>query len=128
MDDEQHEVDPGFLISHGNENEYASRVLKHYEVQNKVALELLQIAQLLCPGTWVLEVRAGVDFDSKKHETVFHVSVSNGDDNVSTTNKNLGAAIAQLIYYLLNGSVFPLTGNMGQYIHPIDAGYVLKGE
>ena len=57
---------------------------------------------------------------------MFQVSVSNGDDNVTTSNKNLGAAIAQLIYYLLNGSVFPLTGGGGKYVHPMDCGWVKK--
>lgn len=111
-----------------SENEYASRVLKHYEIQNAVALELIQIAQLLCPGTWVLEVRAGLNVENNKPECVFHVSVGNGDDNVTASNKNLGAALAQLIYYLLNGSVFPLTGGGGVYVHPEDLGYILKGD
>jgi len=109
-------------------DKYTEQVIKHFQVQNDVNLELLSLAQLLCPGTWVLEVRQNIVVIKQMPEKVYHVSVSNGDDNVTTMNKNLGAALAQLIYYLLNGSVFPLTGNMGVYVHPIDAGYVLKGQ
>jgi hypothetical protein len=109
-------------------DEYTAQVIKHFEIQNSVNLELLGIVQLLCPGTWVLEVRQNIQIVGNGHEKVYCVSVSNGDDNVTTSNKNLGAALAHLIYYLLNGSVYPLTGNMGVYVHPIDLGYVLKKE
>jgi hypothetical protein len=109
-------------------DDYAKRVIKHFQIQSDVNLELLGIVQLLCPGTWVLEVRQNIQIVGNGHEKVYCVSVSNGDGNVTTSNKNLGAALAQLIYYLLNGSVYPLTGNMGAYIHPIDLGYVLKNE
>lgn len=107
-------------------NDYDARVVNHYKVQNEVTLDLLRTLQLICPGTWVLQIQSGLIFEEGCPRKVFNVSVSNGDDNVTATNKNLGAAIAQVIYYLLNGSVFPLTGNGGQYVHPLDMGYVLK--
>lgn len=104
--------------------DYGKRVLKHYEVQSGTALKLLEIAQGLCPGTWVLQILANLDQANGKHVLVYQVSVTNGDDNVTASNQNLGAALAQLIYYLLNGSVFPLTGDGGVYYHPADRGWI----
>jgi hypothetical protein len=107
-------------------DEYTKQVIKHFEIQNDVNLELLSILQVLCPGSWIMEVRQNIQVINNMPVKIYQVCVTNGDDNVTATNKILGAALAQCIYYLLNGSVFPLTGNMGVYVHPTDLGYVLK--
>ena len=110
-------------------SEYSQQVIEHFKIQNEVALDLLGIAQRLCPGTWVLQVMMNFDYVKDKNpKKVYLVCVTNGDDNVTTTNENLGAALAQLIYYLLNGSVFPLTGRGGMYLFPGDDGWIREPE
>jgi len=104
-------------------DKYTENMIEHYKIQSEINVELLMILQRLCPGTWVMQIMANIEMVNNRPQQVYLVTVTNGDDNVTATNKNLGAAISQVIYYLLNGSVFPLTGNMGMYIHPEDAGY-----
>lgn len=106
-------------------SDYRNRVIKHYEIQGEIALELLSVAQRLCPGTWVLQILPTLSpGEEKDHVLAYCVTVTNGDDNVTATNKNLGAAIAQLVFYLLNGSVFPLTGDGGYHYFPGDKGWI----
>jgi hypothetical protein len=106
-------------------DKYTEQVINTYKATGEIAWDLLLIAKRLCPGDWVLQVEPGIDHENNK-QRVFHAMVSNGDDNVTGTGKSISSALAQLITYLLNGSVFPLTGNGGQYIHPLDRGFVKK--
>ena len=105
-------------------NEYGARLLKHADVVEKSTWDLLIVARRLSPGSWVLEISP--NFDDKK-KRVYCASVSNGDDNVTGTGETIAAALADLINYLLRGSVFPLGGNGGQYFHPSDCGWVKDG-
>jgi hypothetical protein len=108
-------------------DEYTARVIEHYKIQGEITLELLQIARRLCPGDWVLQVLPTLAKGKEdKRVLAYEVTVTNGDDNVTACNENLGAAIAQLIYYMLNGSVFPLTGNGGYHYFPGDRGWIRK--
>lgn len=107
--------------------DYGKRLLAHEHAVNAVAWDLLNVAQRLCPGTWVLQITTNID--TKTNEHIFLASVSNGDDNVTGQGKTISAALAELINYLLKGSVFPLAGgNSGQYIHPSDWGWVRETE
>lgn len=101
--------------------DYEDRLLKHADVIEKCTWDLLIVAKRLCPGHWVLQIEP--NFDDKKNR-VYCASVSNGDDNVTGTGTTIAAALADLINYLLHGSVFPLGGNGGQYVHPADMGWV----
>ncbi len=102
--------------------EYKDRVFRHYEAIEKSTWYLLTIAQMLCPGDWVLQIEPNIDQKTKKF--IYLAVVSNGDDNVTGTGETIAGAIANLIDYLLHGSVFPLAGNGGRYIYPADRGWV----
>lgn len=103
-------------------DKYSSdRMLKHADVIEKSAWDLLVVASRLCPGEWVLEISP--HFDDKNNRT-YCASVSNGDDNVTGSGSTISAALADMINYLLHGSVFPLGGSGGRYIHPADRGWV----
>src|SRR4030067_1157880 len=93
-------------------NDYGKRLVKHYKIQNEIVLELLALVQKLCPKSWVIQI---LPTWNEKREKAFLVTVTNGDDNVTAENNNLGAALALLIHYLLNGSIFPLTGGEGEH-------------
>ena len=99
---------------------YGNRVIKHYKIQNEVNLELLSLVQKLCPKSWVIQVLP--NWNEKKLKA-FLVTVTNGDDNVTAVHENLGAALALLIHYLLDGSVFPLTRGDGKHLFPGDIGW-----
>ena len=106
-------------------DEYRASLFKHADVVEKATWDLLVVAKRLSPGYWVLEISP--NFDDKKNR-IYCASVSNGDDNVTGTGSTIAAALADLINYLLHGSVFPLGGNGGQYCHPSDIGWVKGGE
>ena len=103
-------------------DEYRKRLERHYDAIEKSTWELLVVAKRLCPGDWVLQIEPSVEGQDQKR--IFLAVVSNGDDNVTGTGKTIAAALASLIDYLLKGSVFPLGGSGGQYIHPADRGWV----
>lgn len=108
-------------------SEYGDRVLKHYKIQNEVLWDLMTIAQRLCPsGEWVFQMFATPEYNEKspmKFDKKFIACVTNGDDNVTAICKSPGGAVAKLIYHLLEGSVFPLTGNGGRKFYPADMGW-----
>lgn len=106
-------------------DEYQNRVLGHYHAIEQSAWELLVVAQRLCPGDWVLQIMSS--FDGHDQKRIFLAVVSNGDDNVTGTGKTIESALASLINYLLQGSVFPLGGGGGQYVHPADRGWIKPG-
>ena len=105
--------------------EYAACLLKHEDVVEKSTWDLLIVAQRLSPGDWVLQITPNFDNNKKR---IYCASVSNGDDNVTGRGPTIAAALSELINYLLHGSVYPLGGNGGQYVHPADRGWVLKSE
>ena len=105
--------------------DYSKQVMEHYKAVESVAWDLLIVAKRLCPGDWVLQIEPNLSND-QKHEHIYLAVVSNGDDNVAGSGKTIAEALAQLIYYMLQGHVFPLTGNGGQYLHPLDRGYELE--
>ena len=106
--------------------DYCKRIQAHTKAIEDVTWELLGIAERLCPGEWVLQINRNID---NNQERVFIAVVSNGDDNVTGKGKTIAAALADLVNYLLHGSVYPLTGNNnGMYIHPSDRGWVKKEE
>lgn len=97
---------------------YGDRVNKTLHAQVDTFWELLQIAQYLAPGTWPLQVLTQIE-GPEKYQRRFMAVVSNGDDNVSGTAKTPGGAVALLISKLLDGAVFPLTGDYGgAYVKP----------
>ena len=102
-------------------DEYQKRLNRHHQTVPEIEHQLLEIAQRLCPGGhWLLQIIASQEFvgegeNGRIYRRVYHAIAHNGDDNVTATGKTVGAATAQLIYYLLNGSVFPLTGNAGRF-------------
>src|SRR5574343_941116 len=102
-------------------SDYSERIIGHYKVVDGVTWELLYVAQRLCPGEWVLQIETNLDPKTKQH--IFLAVVSNGDDNVTGAGDTISAALADLILYLLRGSVFPLGGGGGRYIHPADRGW-----
>lgn len=102
--------------------EYKDRILCHHESIEKSTWYLLIVAEMLCPGDWVLQIEPDTDPKTQKH--IYLAVVSNGDDNVAGTGETIACALANLIDYLLHGSVFPLAGNGGRYIHPADRGWV----
>jgi hypothetical protein len=68
----------------------------------------------------MLQVEARMEFvgmgdKGRIEKPVYHVVAHNGDDNVTGRGNTLGAAAAQCIHYMLNGSVYPLTGNGGRF-------------
>lgn len=103
-------------------DEYRKRLVRHYESVDQSTWELLFVAKRLCPGDWVLQIEPSLE--GVDQNRIFLAVVSNGDDNVTGTGKTIAAALASLIDYLLKGSVFPLGGCGGQYIHPADKGWV----
>ena len=109
------------------DDDYGKRVIKHYKIQDDVLFDLMMIAQRLCPsGEWVFQMFAEPEYDPanpKIPKKLFMAVVTNGDDNVTAVCKTPGAAVALLIHYLLDGSVFPLTGNGGRKYHPADTGW-----
>jgi len=106
-------------------SEYGNRVIKHFKVQNGILWQLLKIAQELCPdGEWVFQFMAYPDFIDGKVKNKFMAVCTNGDDNVTAMAENPGAAVALLIHYLLDGSVFPLTGEGGRKFYPADRGWI----
>ena len=112
-----------------NTEDYSKRVLAHYQIQKDVLFELMMIAQRLCPGgEWVFQMFASPEYrpEEKLINKKFEAVVTNGDDNVTALADNPGAAVALLIHYLLNGSVFPLTGNNGKKFFPADTGWTRK--
>lgn len=102
-------------------DDYSRRVLEHYSAIEKTAWDLLIVAKRLCPGDWVLQIEPNIN---EAHKHIYLAVVGNGDDNVTGSGETIAAALADLINYLLHGSVFPLTGNGGQYIHPADRGWI----
>lgn len=105
-------------------DDYRERIIKHHEVIDEVAWNLLCVAKRLCPGDWVLQIEPNIETKTQKH--IYLAIVSNGDDNVTGTGETISTALADLILYLLRGSVFPLGGNGGAYIHPADRGWIKK--
>ena len=103
-------------------DDYQKRLLAHSEAVSAVTWDLLVVAKQLCPGDWVLQIEPNLDTETQKR--VYLAVVHNGDDNVTGTGITIAAALADLINYLLHGSVFPLAGNGGQYVHPADRGWV----
>lgn len=103
---------------------YFKRIQAHNKAIDDITWELLGMAERLCPGEWVLQIFRNMD---NNQERIFIASVSNGDDNVTGKGKTIAAALADLINYLLHGSVYPLAGgNNGMYIYPSDRGWVKK--
>jgi len=103
-------------------SDYNKRIQAHNKAIGDVTWELLRIAERLCPGEWVLQISGNMD---NNYERIFTAVVSNGDDNVTGKGKTIAAALADLVNYLLHGSVYPLSGgNNGMYIHPSDRGWV----
>lgn len=104
-----------------------SRTIKHNQAVEKSIWELMIIAQRLCPGgEWVLQIFAYPErnIDGKEMRK-YMATVTNGDDNVTAVATTLGAALALLIHYLLDGSVYPLaSGNGGRKTFPGDTGWV----
>ena len=98
-------------------DDYQKRVIDTYRAQTEKFWELLQIACYLAPGTWPIQILPYAE-GPDKHDRRFMAVVSNGDDNVTAVAKTPGGAVALLIHYLLEGSVFPLTGEGGHYIVP----------
>ena len=103
-------------------DKYAKRIREHNKAVKEVEHQLMRIAQRLCPGGhWMLQVEAREEYigtsDEGKRITkpVYHVVAHNGDDNVTGCGNTLGAAAAHCIYFMLNGSVYPLTGNGGRF-------------
>jgi hypothetical protein len=94
------------------EDDYGKRVRETHKLQTDMLWDLLLMAQKICPGTWVLQILVDLD-EHQQH--IFRAVVTNGDDNITTQGKTPGSAIAKLIHHLLDGAVFPLTGNMGYY-------------
>jgi len=111
-----------------NSDNYSKRVLKHYKIQNEVLYDLMIIAQRLCPdGEWVFQMFAYPDRqDNGEIKKSFMAVVTNGDDNVTAITDNPGASVAKLIFHLLSGSVFPLTGEGGRKFYPADRGWIRK--
>ena len=112
-------------------DKYAERVLKHYKIQTEVLFELMKIAQRLCPdGEWVFQLLSHSEWsrEEKIEQKKFMAVVTNGDDNVTAICANPGAAVALLVHYLLDGSVFPLTGNGGVKTFPGDNGWIKEIE
>jgi len=110
--------------------EYSERVLKHYKIQNDILFDLMMIAQRLCPGgEWVFQLFASPEMnESGKLKKSFLAAITNGDDNVTAICENPGAAVAKLISYMLEGSVFPLTGNGGRKFYPGDMDWIKRPE
>jgi len=100
-------------------DEYRERIGKHHRAVAKSEHELFQMAQRLCPGDWVFHVIASTEYQgmddsgARIDDPVYYAIVTNGDDNVTAEGKNVAAAVALLVHYLLDGSVFPLTGDNG---------------
>lgn len=113
-------------------DEYGKLVIAHYKIQNDALWELMSMAQRLCPGgEWVFQMFARADYNPETPKTPrkrFMATVTNGDDNVTAIGSTPGAAVALLIHYLLDGSVFPLTGNGGRKIFPADNGWTRDKE
>ena len=106
-------------------DDYGNRVLKHYKIQQDVLFDLMMIAQMLCPGgEWVFQMFAYPEQKDRKIIKSYMAVVTNGDDNVTAVCSNPGAAVAKLIFHLLDGSVFPLTGDGGRKFYPADRGWV----
>lgn len=106
-------------------DDYGKKVLEHYKIQNSVLFDLMLVAQRLCPdGEWVFQMFARFVIVNEKPVKKFHAVVTNGDDNVTAISENPAAAVALLIHYLLDGSVFPLTGNGGVKFFPADQGWI----
>ena len=111
-------------------NDYGKRVLKHYKIQEDVLWDLMLIVQSLCPGgEWVFQVFAHQEFDetTSRVKKKFMAICTNGDDNVTAIGNTPGAAVALLAHYLLDGYVFPLTGNGGRKTFPGDTGWTFTG-
>ena len=102
-------------------DEYKERISRHYSAIENSTWDLLIVAKRLCPGDWVIQIEPNIDAKTNKH--IYLAVVSNGDDNVTGSGVTIAAALADLINYLLHGSVFPLAGNGGQYIYPGDRGW-----
>lgn len=103
-------------------DEYAKRCRAHRKAVKEVEHELMRIAQRLCPGGhWMLQVDARMEYLGKNDEgkriekPIYQVQAHNGDDNVTGRGNTLGSAAALLIHYLLDGAVYPLTGNAGRF-------------
>ena len=110
-------------------DDYGKRVLAHYKVQADVLWDLMLIVQRLCPsGEWVFQMFAQQEFKDGKLVKKFMATCTNGDDNVTAINANPGAAVALLAHYLLDGAVFPLTGNGGIKYFPGDTGWIMGKE
>ena len=103
-------------------DKYQKTLNRHHEVVPEMEHQLLEIAQRLCPGGhWLLQVTAYREyvcsdkFGIRIERRLYHACAHNGDDNVTGVGKTVGAACADLIHHLLNGAVFPLTGNAGHF-------------
>lgn len=103
-------------------DEYQKQVWHHNQEVVKAQGELMELAQRLSPGYWVLQYTYN-SFNPKQEER-YTAYVTNGDDNVTAHGRTLGGAIARLIGHLLDGGVFPLTGQYGRYIAEQDRAYV----
>lgn len=110
-------------------DDYGKRVIAHYKIQADVLWDLMSIAQRLCPsGEWVFQMFAQQEFKDGRLVKKFMATCTNGDDNVTAVCSTPGAAVALLIHYLLDGAVFPLTGNGGIKYFPGDTGWIMKEE
>jgi hypothetical protein len=102
-------------------DEYQKRINAHHKAVARAEHELFQLAQLLCPGNWTFHIIASKEYlgmgdhGMRIDDPVYYAVVTNGDDNVTAKGKTVPAAVALLVHYLLNGSVFPLTGNGGRF-------------
>lgn len=106
----------------------------HRNLVDKATFELVQMAERLCPGgEWVFQIFTHVEYvrDVKEPRRSWMAVYTNGDDNVTALGKNIGAAVALLVHYALDGALIPLgSGNGGRKIFPADNGWtkLLQGE
>lgn len=107
-------------------DDYQKRVNQTAIETEKAQGELMEMAQRLAPDYWVLQYTFN-SWNPNPRER-YTAYVTNGDDNVTAHGKTLNGAIARLIAALLDGGVFPLTGQGGRYVAHQDRPYVQDRE